>query len=313
MTFPQTWLRSEDLEIILATKTTAFGIFKDAENSVERFGESALISQRSDNPEILLGFQKWCDSVGWAPQRIYLRQLVKGPNTGNIPRLLRGGEDEKPREIVQELGLSYEVDFSQSTSVGLFCDQRANRTFLRSLAPKRVLNLFSYTCAFSVLAAEAGASTINVDSSRAALTRGKRNFALNDISTDGHRFVDEDVAVYLRRLAKREETFDAVIVDPPTFGRAGSRGTFRLERDFGSLVEGVARIAGPGCAILLSTNFSFWNSRRIQKEAAVHLPGGTKFVQAPLAGSGEHLSSSATTWALLPESCGEFHLKDGFV
>ena len=287
--------------------------------------------------------EKWSARTSWMPVRTYKRLLVRGPDQSDVPVLVAGDAGESPREIVTESGLRFEVDFSGSYSPGLFCDQRGNREFLRNLAPTRVLNTFAYTCAFSVAAAAAGASTVSVDISKSSLLRGRRNFELNGIdlsvsleenqtfgtdpnkdkpsksgagvppavekegSRDGchtpeypdsnveqasrllstneadgtsalrrkdqrHRFVAEDVPTYLARLARRGEKFDAIILDPPTFGRGGGRRTFQVERDFEGLIKAALTLATPCAAILLSTNCATWNELGLKQLALRTIP-----------------------------------------
>jgi 23S rRNA (cytosine1962-C5)-methyltransferase len=202
-------------------------------------------------------------------------------------------------ETVQESGLLYELDFSASYSPGLFPDQRLNRLFLKQRKPRRVLNTFSYTCAFSLGAASCGAETLSVDISKSSLQRGRRNFELNRIPPDGHRFIPEDVPAYLRRLVKRGEKFDAIILDPPTFGRSGSGKTFRFERDFPLLLECAFQLAVPGAAILLSTNFTAWDASTLIACARSILPASTTYHQTPMPPDFLGMASSATVWALI--------------
>jgi hypothetical protein len=108
--------------------------------------------------------------------------------------------------VAHEERLCYEIDFLAGYSCGLFLDQRANRRRLRATKAERVLNLFSYTCSFSVAAAAGGAQTLSIDISKAALDRGRRNFALNGLSLEGHRFMADDAFDVLPRLARRGES-----------------------------------------------------------------------------------------------------------
>src|SRR5207249_5097550 len=115
--------------------------------------------------------------------------------------------------------LKFSNDFGAGYSVGLILDQRENRRFVRQAKPERLLNCFAYTCSFSVAAASAGAQTVNVDLSKKSLEHGRQNFVLNSLSTEGHKFIADDVRPVLRRLARRGEKFDVIILDPPTFSR----------------------------------------------------------------------------------------------
>jgi hypothetical protein len=165
--------------------------------------------------------------------------------------------------------------------------------------PRRVLNTFAYTCAFSVAAASVGAETVSVDVSKSSLQRGRRNFELNRIPAEGHRFIPEDVPTFLRHLIKRGEAFDAIILDPPTFGRSGAGKTFRFERDFPALLECALRLSAPGGAMLLSTNFTAWDKAALIECARGILPSKTKFHKIPTPADFFGNAPSATVWALL--------------
>lgn len=291
------WISPQLAETLLAEGTNAFRIASGHGFWIERFGETALISLRPGPDAKTLA-----DSIaqtGWNPKRVFLRYLVRNPGEKDTPVLLSGDAQSSPLETVSESGLLYELDFSASYSPGLFPDQRLNRLFLRELKPRRVLNTFAYTCAFSVAAASVGAETVSVDVSKSSLQRGRRNFELNQISPDGHRFVPEDVPTFLRRLIKRGETFDAIILDPPTFGRSDAGKTFRFERDFPALLECAHQLSAPTGAILLSTNFTAWDEAALIECARGILPSKTKFYQIPAPPDFFGNAPSATVWALL--------------
>src|SRR5262249_20095902 len=145
--------------------------------------------------------------------------------------------------IVTERHLRFGIDFTAGYSAGLFLDQRENRSHLRRIAPRRLLNCFAYTCSFSVAAASAGALTLNIDLSSKSLGRGRDNFALNNLSTVDQRFIADDVFAVLPRLARRGEKFDAIILDPPTFSRSHEGKAFQVERDFEKLLLGAVELA----------------------------------------------------------------------
>ena len=291
------WLDQNLAAAFLEESTTAFRLASGPGFWVERYGETALISHRPEIPpaQILADLCAWSQKANWQPSRIFCRQLVRSPGEKDTPVLLEGDASLPPTEVVQENALHFEVDFHSGYNPGLFCDQRANRAYLRELRPRRVLNTFAHTCAFSVAAASIGAVTTSVDISKSFLQRGRRNFELNDLPLEPHRFIAEDVLTYLRRLAKRGEAFDAIILDPPTFGRGGSGKTFRVERDFAALLADALILARPGAAILLSTNFSEWTADRLANDALRLVPAATiRKIPAPPDFFGN--PPSATVW-----------------
>lgn len=296
------WIARGVFEELLAAGTTAFRLWAGAGAWVERFGSSAVVSASSEAGlnELVCETQEFAAEIGWDWRRIYGRLLVRGPGAGDTPVLLAGEGGESVREVVLENGLRYEVDFAASYSVGLFCDQRENRMFLKRLGAKNLLNTFSYTCAFSVVAAAGGAKTTSVDVSKSALMRGRANFEWNGIARDGHRFVAEDVGTYLQRSVRRDERFDAIVLDPPTFGRGGGKRTFQITKDFPELVRTAGVLAARGAAILLSSNYLPWTEAELVAVARQELPPATKFVRTQQPVDFEPGTGAVSVWAIVP-------------
>lgn len=153
-----------------------------------------------------------------------------------------------------ENGIRFQFDLS-GNATGLYLDQRQNRQWIREYAHGNVLNLFAYTCAFSVCAAKSPkvTSTTSIDASSAALKRGKAHFELNDIPLEGHRFITEDALKYLNRCAQNQTFFDTIICDPPSFGRSG-KNVFSLDDDLERLLEACLSVAAPHATLLFSIN-----------------------------------------------------------
>jgi 23S rRNA (cytosine1962-C5)-methyltransferase len=120
-----------------------------------------------------------------------------------------------------ENGLRFFADVSGGQKTGFFLDQRDNRARLRALSPgRRVLNLFSYSGAFSVAALAGGASrSVDVDSSAPALVLAREHRAANALSADDADFVQADVFEDLRRRVAESQRWDAVVCDPPAFAK----------------------------------------------------------------------------------------------
>ncbi|HEY0793018.1 MAG TPA: class I SAM-dependent rRNA methyltransferase [Chthoniobacterales bacterium] len=140
--------------------------------------------------------------------------------------------------LAGENGMRFWINFQAGYSQGLFLDQRENRDEIRrTVAGQTVLNTFAYTCAFGVAAALGGARTVNVDLSRHYLDWGRRNYEANGLDPSRHDFIYGDALAWLRRFARRGERFDTVVLDPPTFSRDRKAGVFRIEEDYGMIVD----------------------------------------------------------------------------
>jgi 23S rRNA (cytosine1962-C5)-methyltransferase len=119
---------------------------------------------------------------------------------------------------------------------------------------REVLNTFAYTCGFSVCAARAGARTTSLDLSKKYLDWGRRNFDLNGLDPAAHDFIYGDTFDWLRRLAKKQRTFDVIVLDPPTFSQSKEHGVFRAGKDYGKLVTAALPLLKPAGVLLASTN-----------------------------------------------------------
>lgn len=221
------------------------------EVTVDKFGDHWLCSAtrfcRPEEQAVLEAAVRegLCQSVWWK----LLDRDQKSP-----PVALVGQEEGRPFSV-RENGLSFEIDFSAGYSPGIFLDQRDNRRLVRERTSRgdRVLNCFSYTCAFSVAAAAAGGISTSLDLSANYLDWGKRNFALNGMDASSHYFCRGDSLEWMRRFAKQGRQFQGVILDPPTFSR-GPSGVFRAQKDFTHLVFAANAILAPNGWMLCSSN-----------------------------------------------------------
>ncbi len=176
-------------------------------------------------------------------------------NEGKQAPVFLAGDPVTTRFSVQEHGLAFWVDFQAGYSQGIFLDQRINRERLRTISSgKTVLNTYAYTCAFGVAAASGGARTTNLDLSRAYLEWGRANYLLNGLDSELHEFIYGDVFQWLKRFAKRGRRFDVVILDPPTFSRDRDGGIFRMDTDFGDLLDLALSVVSSDGQLLCCTN-----------------------------------------------------------
>lgn len=123
---------------------------------------------------------------------------------------------------------------------GIFPEQATNWEYMSNLIKEqnreiKVLNLFAYTGGASVACAKAGASVTHVDASKGMVERAKENAKLNGISNI--RFIVDDCGKFVEREIRRGNTYDAIIMDPPSYGRGPSGEMWKLEDDLADFVE----------------------------------------------------------------------------
>lgn len=263
---PIGWISVATLAAFHAARTDAHRIASSADAWVERFGNDALVSYKDERLRdgLLAGISAWEATSGLRFSRVFGKFLPRDQGERVAPLLWRGDATMPLTGTVEENGLRFGVDFAAGYSSGLFIDQRANRAFLRGLRVKRLLNTFAYTCAFSVAAAAGGAETVSIDLSKKSLDRGRANFVLNQLDPASHRFVADDVLEVLPRLARRGESFDAVILDPPTFSRGNKGRRFRVENDLEPLLASALEVAAPQARVLVSTNCARIEGRTLE-------------------------------------------------
>ena len=263
------WLPADRLKAFAESETDAHRICTISTGWIERFGEDVLISHK-DEPTLATlreGLAAWAAANAFQPRRVFGKFLPLQNEERIAPVLLEGDASLSLLTTVRESGVRYGLDFGAGYSAGLFIDQRANRAFVRRSQPKRLLNTFAYTCSFSVVAAMAGAETVSVDLSKKSVDRGRENFVLNNLDATKHRFYADDVLDVLPRLARKNERFDIIILDPPTFSRGNKGRRFQVEKDMEALLVASLELAAPRGKILLSTNCTRLNRRALESIA----------------------------------------------
>ena len=169
----------------------------------------------------------------------------------NTPYVWVKGEPVGAGDVTARRGhLQFILDFNQQ-NCGYFLDMEPGRRWLESQSKgARVLNLFAYTCAFSVVALAAGANAVvNVDLSRRSLTTGRENHRLNGHSTANIQFLGVDILKSWGKL-KKNGPYDVIIVDPPSF----QKGSFVATKDYQKVVRRLPELLAPKGKVLACLN-----------------------------------------------------------
>lgn len=166
------------------------------------------------------------------------------------------GQEAPDFFTVLENGVLYQVFMNDGLMTGIFLDQHEVRgSLVDGLAMgKSLLNMFSYTAAFSVAAAMGGAShTTSVDLAKRSRKLSQAHFQANGLSTDEHRFIVMDVFEYFKYAKRKDLTYDVIVLDPPSFAR-NKKQTFSVAKDYHKLISQSLEILNPGGIIIASTN-----------------------------------------------------------
>jgi 23S rRNA (cytosine1962-C5)-methyltransferase len=184
---------------------------------------------------------------------IFWRTRSKSKETRQYEKL----NNSKDFFTVIEFGVLFKINLVDYLDTGLFLDHRETRKLVASLSKgKRLLNLFAYTCSFSIHAAVEGALfTKSVDMSNTYTAWGIDNFILNSLSLQNNEVVRADCLKFLDEEIQRKISYDLIVIDPPTISRSKKmEQLFDIQVDYLSLIHKSIRLLSPGGVIIFSTN-----------------------------------------------------------
>jgi len=149
--------------------------------------------------------------------------------------------------------LSFGLKLTKFKHVGLFPEQQANWRFIKERlgVGQKVLNLFAYTGAASLVAREAGAEVVHVDSVKQLITWANENKERSNLSDI--KWVHEDALKFARRELKRGNQYDGIIMDPPAWGLGAKGEKWKLENNLAALIETAHGLMNPGAFLILNT------------------------------------------------------------
>ncbi len=188
-------------------------------------------------------FRAPAESVYWKT-RIKREKTEQYEKTGEVKQFFS----------VLEYGLKFRVNLTDYLDTGLFLDHRETRRLVASMAAgKRLLNLFAYTCSFSVHAAAAGALfTKSVDLSNTYTEWGRENFLLNGLSLKNNVIVRDDCLEFLKT---EQGVYDLIVIDPPTISRSKKMDQmFDVQKDYPFLISKALSLLSRDGTLFFSTN-----------------------------------------------------------
>ncbi len=235
--------------------------------TIDYFRPFILITLFDDTPaaeatDLAQALSEWGAAAGVTAVAVQSRTDGRGRidvMVGDLPR--------KP--IAHEAGLDFGLQLDHRQNLGFFLDMACARRWLQERAEgKRVLNLFAYTCAFSVVACAGGAhSVVNLDMASAALRLGQQNHQRNGFNT-GVSYLGHNLFRSWSKL-RRAGPFDVLVVDPPT----RQPGSFVAESDYQKVISKLPGLCAPGADLLLCLNSPHLETAFLQELVAEYAPG----------------------------------------
>ncbi len=173
------------------------------------------------------------------------------------------------RYFALEDGMRYQLNLAANQNIGFFLDAQPGRQWVKEQANNQhVLNLFAYTCSFSVAALQGkAASVVNIDMAKGALATGQKNHALNDLDSRKARFMPHDIFRSTKKLLQ-QGPYDLVVIDPPT----RQKGSFEAEKDYGKLLRKLKPMLSQQAQILACLNAPHLDENYLPNLFAEHLP-----------------------------------------
>lgn len=183
-----------------------------------------------------------------------------------------------PEPVALENGMRYKLDFQRGQNLGFFADMAQGRDWIRERAEgKSVLNLFSFTCSFSVAALAGGAeSVVNIDLSDAALTLGKQNHALNGFQQEKVHYLPHNIFRSWKKLHSLGR-YDIIVIDPPS----AQKGSFMVEKDYPKILRKLHKLLAPEAEILACVNAPWLDYAWLERCVEANLPGAGKVSRLP--------------------------------
>jgi 23S rRNA (cytosine1962-C5)-methyltransferase len=223
---------------------------------LERFGEVVL---RRPDPQAL--WRRGAPAGAWeAAHLVFERDPDSGGKRGRwraSPQAPDAARGTAPW-TVRWNGLAFLLRPTPFKHVGLFPEQAANWSWVEALAPRlgarpRLLDLFGYTGAASLVAARAGFEVTHVDASKASLAWMGDNARASGTADGAVRIVLDDALSFARREVRRGARYDGILLDPPHHGRGPRGERWQLEEHLGALLETCARLVTERAFLVLST------------------------------------------------------------
>ena len=221
----------------------------------------------------------------WEPP--YELKSYRGINARYVRSSSGGGAweyEKKPEEefFIGRGDLKFSCKLMGFKHTGLFPEQAVNWDAMRALIAGakrkvRVLNLFAYTGGASVACAKEGAHVTHVDAAKGMVERAMKNAALSGVDRANTRFIIDDCAAFVARELRRGNSYDAIIMDPPSYGRGPKGEIWRTEDDLFAFVKNAARLLSEKPLFVLINSYTTGLQPTVMANIlSLTMPGGAE-------------------------------------
>jgi len=179
-----------------------------------------------------------CSQALWRPERDAAEWAKADASFDREDGNQWHGRSNLPKEWnIETAGIRFKLGGTDFGHLGIFPEQRTQWKWIREHARGSVLNLFAYSGGSTMAAALGGAEVCHLDASRGMVEWARANAALNGLADSPIRWIVDDAHKFMRREIRRERRYDAIILDPPTFGRGAGGEMYKIERDLKQTLE----------------------------------------------------------------------------
>lgn len=208
------------------------------QRKLERFGTVVL-----NRPEVSAKHKPLCSAEIWESANWYFFE-EKGKK-GEWKANNKAQKNWQIQYLKNGLKLNFHLELTAFKHIGLFPEQTENWHYIQQRlnaikGKKRVLNLFAYTGAASLVSAACGAKVTNVESVKQIMNWSRENSRINKI--EHIRWILEDAKKYVKKAVRRKEEFEGIILDPPTFGYGSNKERWKIETDLEPLLHDLFKL-----------------------------------------------------------------------
>lgn len=240
----------ENLKILIKKAGKDYELLDSGDGEkLERFGNYIL---RRPDPQVL--WSKKLEEKDWKVANAYFER--QGEN-GKWKK-----KENMPDEWIIDLAdLKFLIKPTAFKHTGLFPEQESNWSWIREKIKNanrsvKVLNLFGYTGGASLASLQAGAEVAHVDSSKSAIAWAKQNAQISNLNHGKIRWLEDDARKFVQREIKRNNKYDAIIMDPPAFGHGINKEIWKIEEDFLKLLNNCLKLLSDKPLFFLINGYS---------------------------------------------------------